>query len=42
VTNVPSNRICEKVRFALLGEVEVEVNFGGRTLHCNHWRIELF
>ena len=40
VTNVPSNRICEKVGFTLLGEVEVD--FGGRTLHCNHWRIELF
>ena len=40
VTNPPSNRICEKAGFTLLGEVEVD--FGGHRLHCNHWRIALF
>jgi RimJ/RimL family protein N-acetyltransferase len=40
VTNGSSNRICEKNGFTKLGECEVE--FSGRTLHCNHWRIDLF
>jgi RimJ/RimL family protein N-acetyltransferase len=39
VTNAPSNRLCEKAGFTLVGQVEVE--FGGHRLHCNHWRIEL-
>ena len=40
VTNGPSNRICEKNGFVNLGECEVE--FAGRRLRCNHWRIDLF
>jgi len=40
VTNGPSNKICEKNGFTKLGEREVE--FSGRTLRCNHWRIDLF
>jgi RimJ/RimL family protein N-acetyltransferase len=37
VTNGPSNKICEKNGFMNLGECEVE--FAGRGLRCNHWRI---
>ncbi len=40
VTNWPSNKICEKNGFTSLGECEVE--FAGRNLRCNHWRIDLF
>jgi RimJ/RimL family protein N-acetyltransferase len=40
VTNGPSNKICEKNGFTNLGECEVE--FAGRSLRCNHWRIDLF
>jgi RimJ/RimL family protein N-acetyltransferase len=40
VTNAPSNKVCEKNGFVNLGECEVE--FAGRTLRCNHWRIDLF
>jgi RimJ/RimL family protein N-acetyltransferase len=40
VTNGPSNRICEKNGFTNLGEVDIE--FSGRPLRCNHWRIDLF
>jgi RimJ/RimL family protein N-acetyltransferase len=40
VTNDPSNRICEKNGFMNLGECEF--GFAGRTLHCRHWRIDLF
>jgi RimJ/RimL family protein N-acetyltransferase len=40
VTNGPSNKICEKNGFTKLGEREFE--FSGRTLRCNHWRIDLF
>jgi RimJ/RimL family protein N-acetyltransferase len=40
VTNGPSNRLCEKHGFTKLGERELE--FAGRTLRCNHWRIDLF
>jgi RimJ/RimL family protein N-acetyltransferase len=40
VTNGPSNKICEKNGFTNLGECEVE--FASRSLHCNHWRIDLF
>ena len=38
--NGPSNKICEKNGFTNLGECEVE--FAGRGLHRNHWRIDLF
>jgi RimJ/RimL family protein N-acetyltransferase len=40
VTNGPSNRICAKNGFTDLGACEVE--FAGRGLRCNHWRIDLF
>jgi RimJ/RimL family protein N-acetyltransferase len=40
VTNGPSNKICEKNGFTNLGECDVE--FAGRGLRCNHWRIDLF
>jgi RimJ/RimL family protein N-acetyltransferase len=40
VTNGPSNKVCEKNGFTNLGECEVE--FAGRGLRCNHWRIDLF
>jgi RimJ/RimL family protein N-acetyltransferase len=40
VTNGPSNSICAENGFTNLGECEVE--FAGRGLRCNHWRIDLF
>jgi RimJ/RimL family protein N-acetyltransferase len=40
VTNRPSNRVCEKNGFTKLQECEVE--FSGRRLRCNHWRVDLF
>ena len=40
VTNRSSNRICEKNGFTNLGECDIE--FAGRNLRCNHWRIDLF
>ncbi len=40
VTNGSSNRICERNGFANLGPCDIE--FAGRTLRCNHWRIDLF
>jgi RimJ/RimL family protein N-acetyltransferase len=40
VTNVPSNKICEKNGFTNLGECEF--GFAGRMLRCNHWQIDLF
>ena len=40
VTNGPSNKLCEKNSFTNLGERAFE--FAGRTLRCNHWRIDLF
>jgi RimJ/RimL family protein N-acetyltransferase len=40
VTNGPSNKLCEKHGFTNLGAREFE--FAGRTLRCNHWRIDLF
>jgi RimJ/RimL family protein N-acetyltransferase len=39
VTNEASNRICEKNGFTKVGEVDVE--FSGRPLRCNHWWIDL-
>jgi RimJ/RimL family protein N-acetyltransferase len=35
VTNAPSNALCRKFGFELLGETDVE--YGGRPLRCNHW-----
>lgn len=40
VTNAASNRVCEKNGFTNRGECDVD--FGGRRLRCNHWRVELF
>jgi RimJ/RimL family protein N-acetyltransferase len=39
VTNEPSNRICEKAGFSKLGEVQID--FAGRPLRCNHWVIDV-
>ncbi len=39
-TNGPSSKICEKNGFTNPGGCEVE--FAGRILRCNHWRIDLF
>jgi RimJ/RimL family protein N-acetyltransferase len=36
VTNGPSNALCRKTGFELV-ETDVEVDYGGRNLHCNHW-----
>ena len=33
--NVASNALCRKFGFELQGEADVD--YGGRTLHCNHW-----
>ena len=40
VDNVPSNRLCEKLGFELLGSSLSEYPPGtGHVLHCNDWRI---
>jgi RimJ/RimL family protein N-acetyltransferase len=39
VTNIPSNKVCERSGFGSLGECDVE--FGGRQLRCNHWQVEV-
>ena len=39
VTNTPSNALCRRSGFALLGETDVE--FAGRPLHCNHWALDV-
>jgi len=39
--NLPSNVLCRKVGFALLGEVEFEYP-PGNLMHCNDWRFELY
>jgi RimJ/RimL family protein N-acetyltransferase len=38
VTNAPSNALCRKFGFSLLGQVDFV--YSGRTLHCNHWSLE--
>lgn len=38
VTNAPSNALCRKFGFVLLGQVDFV--YSGRTLHCNHWSLE--
>jgi RimJ/RimL family protein N-acetyltransferase len=35
VTNGPSNALCRKFGFELIGERSVD--YGGRSLLCNHW-----
>jgi RimJ/RimL family protein N-acetyltransferase len=39
VDNGPSNAICRKLGFTLLGPLDFE--FRGGVLHCNDWRLEL-
>jgi len=39
VTNVPSNAICRKAGFELVGPVEYE--YKGNVLRTNHWRLDL-
>jgi RimJ/RimL family protein N-acetyltransferase len=38
-TNAPSNAICRKTGFSNFGERDIE--YAGRTLRCNHWRLDL-
>jgi RimJ/RimL family protein N-acetyltransferase len=38
ITNGPSNAICRKTGFSLIGEREIE--YSGRALRCNHWRLD--
>ncbi|HEV8698531.1 MAG TPA: GNAT family protein [Candidatus Limnocylindrales bacterium] len=38
VTNAPSNALCRRFGFALVGEGTVD--YGGRPLRCNHWILE--
>jgi RimJ/RimL family protein N-acetyltransferase len=38
VTNGPSNGICRKLGFSMQEEVEVE--YVGRPLRCNHWVLD--
>jgi RimJ/RimL family protein N-acetyltransferase len=40
VDNGPSNAICQRVGFELLGEVDFEYP-PGHTMRCNDWRLEL-
>ena len=37
VTNPPSNALCRKFAFGLVGERDFV--YAGRTLRCNHWRL---
>ena len=39
VTNAPSNRLCARFGFTLLGAAGF--TFAGRRLQCNHWRLTL-
>ena len=41
VENAPSNAICRKTGFALLGECEFEYP-KGHVMRCNDWRYDLF
>ena len=38
-TNAPSNAICRKTGFSKLEETDIE--YAGRSLRCNHWRLDL-
>ena len=38
VTNAPSNALCSKFGFAVVGEETVD--YGDRHLRCNHWILE--
>jgi RimJ/RimL family protein N-acetyltransferase len=39
VTNGPSNALCRRYEFDLLGEVELPRDDG--VLHCNHWALDV-
>lgn len=39
--NVPSNAICRKLGFVLLGETDFPAR-GGGVVRCNDWRFDLF
>jgi RimJ/RimL family protein N-acetyltransferase len=39
VTNAPSNAICRKVGFELVGPIDYE--YKGNVLRTNHWRLDL-
>jgi RimJ/RimL family protein N-acetyltransferase len=42
VGNAPSNGICRKLGFTLVGETEYEYPPGsGRVMRCNDWRLDL-
>jgi RimJ/RimL family protein N-acetyltransferase len=41
VDNAPSNAICRKLGFTLLGEMEFEYPKGS-FMQCNDWRLDLF
>lgn len=41
VDNAPSNAICRKLGFTLIGETEFEYPKGS-FMHCNDWRLDLF
>jgi RimJ/RimL family protein N-acetyltransferase len=41
VENAPSNAICRKLGFTLLGEHEFEYP-PGQFMRCNDWRLDLF
>jgi hypothetical protein len=41
VVNAPSNAICRKLGFTLLGEHEFEYP-KGNFMQCNDWRLDLF
>ena len=41
VDNAPSNAICQKVGFTLMGEVNFEYP-PGNMMRCNDWRLDLF
>jgi RimJ/RimL family protein N-acetyltransferase len=38
VANAASNALCRSIGFTLVGEREVD--FAGRRIHANHWRID--
>jgi RimJ/RimL family protein N-acetyltransferase len=39
ISNVPSNAMCRKFGFSLIEECELE--YQGRKLRSNHWRLDL-
>jgi RimJ/RimL family protein N-acetyltransferase len=41
VENTPSNAICRKLGFELLGEVDFPARRAG-VVRCNDWRFDLF